>query len=82
MMNMKNINFPYILKVIDIAKDAKCLARRSDIMQRKPKLIKHYLYICELCLNCEGEMCHTPGCVFIRMPMESIESILNNLDII
>ncbi len=39
------------------------------------------IYICKSCMKLEGEMCNTPGCVFIRCDMLEVEGLLNRLNL-
>lgn len=49
-------------------------------MRVEPILLKQIvIWICEPCLNGDGEMCHVPGCALIRhkvdLPIESYVEI-------
>lgn len=46
-------------------------------------MIRRYeIDICDGCLDLQGEMCHTPGCVFIRQTTPEIKALLDLLMII
>lgn len=44
-----------------------------------PATKDYAITICDDCYEFKGEMCHTPGCVFIRCTMDEVREYLNQL---
>lgn len=42
------------------------MEEKKEEKNEYPKLFRITGWICEACLNGEGEQCHTPGCFLIR----------------
>lgn len=47
----------------------------------EPKLRRFEIQICQGCLDSEGQMCHTPGCVCIWLTTQEIQDLLSRLNI-
>ncbi|MFQ5834335.1 MAG: hypothetical protein ACE5HR_00215 [bacterium] len=45
------------------------------------KIREYTIPICDSCYDLQGEMCHTPRCVFIRHTMSAVKELLNILQI-
>lgn len=43
------------------------------------KIRRYEIDICDGCMTLQGEMCHTPGCVFIRERTDEIKEHLSRL---
>lgn len=68
----------------------KCPYRNPDCPQDYPQpaqeeqgiqLQDYPVTICNACIHLQGNMCHTPGCAFIRCTMEEVKEFLNQTQI-
>lgn len=48
-------------------------------MRGYPKVLLYDIGICNACIYLEGDMCHTPGCVFVRLRMTEVKELLATL---
>lgn len=46
------------------------------------KIRRYEIDICDGCIDLQGEMCHTPGCIFIRQTTEEIKEFLDRTAIL
>jgi len=49
--------------------------------KRNPVLKEYIVFICDACYELEGDMCHTPGCIFIRKTMAEVSDYLDSTSI-
>lgn len=49
--------------------------------KRNPVLKEYVVLICDACYELEGDMCHTPGCIFIRKTMTEVSDYLDSTSI-
>jgi hypothetical protein len=47
--------------------------------QSEPVVRDYTVRICDACYELEGEMCHTPGCLFCRCTMGEVGEYLDRL---